>query len=293
MRTCPSLMATSLRTAGPARVLARRPPPDSLWEVARAPPQAEVPSSSGTRARKRPPLLSPSLPRSSQTAAPPRKKAVPPREPTWRSPPTPPPASASLRHATACFATPPFLLCHLTSTFFRHISVFSPVTDGGIPAGGGSLQRADLIPAADLAPGECFSVARYRLLRHTAVFFVSSGIIVFFLPHTRVSAVTDDTPRRRKRRRHHVGPAQAARRHQRTHFSVVPPPAADGATIPTASAAATLAASSPPDVTVGIAVGATAAAPEITGHSPGPKKKFRSSVDEESISRAEPMKGTS
>ena len=29
-----------------------------------------------------------------------------------------PPASASLRHATACFTTPPFLLCHLTSDFF-------------------------------------------------------------------------------------------------------------------------------------------------------------------------------
>ena len=65
---------------------------------------------------------------SSQAAAPPRK-AVPPREPTWRSPPPPPPASASLRHATACFATPPFLLGHLTSAFF------SPVTDGGAPRG--------------------------------------------------------------------------------------------------------------------------------------------------------------
>ena len=137
-------------------------------------------------ARKRPPLLSPSLPPSSQTAAPPRK-AVPPRVPTWRLPPTLPPVSASLRHATACFATPPFLLCHLTSAFFRHISVFLPVTDGGIPAGGGSLQRAELMPAADSAPGECFSVARYRLLHHhTAVSFVSSDIRVFALRVSRL-----------------------------------------------------------------------------------------------------------
>ena len=54
MRTCPSLMATSLRTAGPFGVLARRLPPASLWEVARAPQtQAEAPSSaSGRRTRK-------------------------------------------------------------------------------------------------------------------------------------------------------------------------------------------------------------------------------------------------
>ena len=32
------------------------------------------------------------------------------------------------------------------------------------------------MPAADSAPGECFSVAHYRLLHHTAVSFVSSDI---------------------------------------------------------------------------------------------------------------------
>ena len=32
------------------------------------------------------------------------------------------------------------------------------------------------MPAADSAPGECFSVARNRLLHHTAVSFVSSEI---------------------------------------------------------------------------------------------------------------------
>ena len=35
------------------------------------------------------------------------------------------------------------------------------------------------MPVADSAPGECFSVARYRLLHHTAVSFVSSDIRVF------------------------------------------------------------------------------------------------------------------
>ena len=95
-------------------------------------------------------------------------------------------------------------MCHLTSAF-------SPVTDGGAPAGGGFLKRADLMPAADCAPdvwtpvaaddgapaadsgspkgadlaltadsapGECLSVARYRLLHHTAVSFMSSDIRV-------------------------------------------------------------------------------------------------------------------
>ena len=71
-----------------------------------------------------------------------------------------------LRHAAVSFGS-------------SDISVFLPVTDGGAPAGGGSLKRADLMPAADSAPGECFSVARYRLLHHTAVSFVSSDIRVF------------------------------------------------------------------------------------------------------------------
>ena len=53
------------------------------------------------------------------------------------------------------------------------------VTDGGTPADGGSPKGGDLMPAADSAPGECFSVARYRLLHHTAVSFVSSDISVF------------------------------------------------------------------------------------------------------------------
>jgi catalase-peroxidase len=37
------------------------------------------------------------------------------------------------------------------------------VTDGGTPADGGSPKGGDLMPAADSAPGECFSVARYTL----------------------------------------------------------------------------------------------------------------------------------
>ena len=74
-------------------------------------------------------------------------------------------------------------LLHRTAVSFvlYYISVFSPVTDGGAPAGGGSLKRADLMPAADFTPDECFSVARYRLLHHTAVSFVSSDIRVCLL----------------------------------------------------------------------------------------------------------------
>ena len=53
------------------------------------------------------------------------------------------------------------------------------VTDGGTPADGGSPKGGDLMPAADSAPGERFSVARYRLLHHTAVSFVSSDVSVF------------------------------------------------------------------------------------------------------------------
>ena len=53
VRKCPSLTATSLRTAG-TLVPARRLPPASLWEVARAQTQAEAPSASRGRARKRP-----------------------------------------------------------------------------------------------------------------------------------------------------------------------------------------------------------------------------------------------
>ena len=43
----------------------------------------------------------------------------------------------------------------------------SPNTDGGAPADGGFLKGTDLMPAADSAPGECSSVARYCLLHHT------------------------------------------------------------------------------------------------------------------------------
>ena len=50
-----------------------------------------------------------------------------------------------------------------------------------------------------------------------------------------------------------------------SHFSATAPPAADHATATTASAAATLAAFSSPDVTVGIADGATADAASAAG----------------------------
>ena len=57
------------------------------------------------------------------------------------------------------------------------------VADGGAPAEGGSPKGADLALAADPAPGECLSEARYRLLHHTAVSFVSSDISVSFTRH--------------------------------------------------------------------------------------------------------------
>ena len=52
------------------------------------------------------------------------------------------------------------------------------VADGGAPAEGGSPKGADLALAADPAPGECLSEARYRLLRHAAVSFGSDISVV-------------------------------------------------------------------------------------------------------------------
>ena len=46
------------------------------------------------------------------------------RELTWRSPPIPPQASASPRHATACFATSPFLFGHLTAAFLHTTNAY-------------------------------------------------------------------------------------------------------------------------------------------------------------------------
>ena len=66
------------------------------------------------------------------------------------------------------------------------------VTDGGTPADGGSPKGGDLVPAADSAPGECFSEARYHRLHHTAVSFVSSDIRVFNLKE--VLATTHPSP---------------------------------------------------------------------------------------------------
>ena len=47
------------------------------------------------------------------------------------------------------------------------------VADGGSPAEGGSPTGTGLALAADPAPGECLSEARYHLLHRTAVSFVS------------------------------------------------------------------------------------------------------------------------
>ena len=46
--------------------------------------------------------------------------------------PNPPPASASLCHAAACFTTPPFLLCHLTSGPRRGVPPKQSVSGGTV-----------------------------------------------------------------------------------------------------------------------------------------------------------------
>ena len=72
------------------------------------------------------------------------------------------------------------------------------VADGGAPAEGGSSNGADLALAADPAPGECLSEARYRLLRHAAVarrrFFGSSDISVFSPPMAHPGGVKGAVP---------------------------------------------------------------------------------------------------
>ena len=55
------------------------------------------------------------------------------------------------------------------------------VSDGGAPAEGGSRKGTDLTLAADPAPSDCLSKARYRLLRHAAVSFGSSDVSIFFV----------------------------------------------------------------------------------------------------------------
>ena len=50
------------------------------------------------------------------------------------------------------------------------------VADGGSPAEGGSPTGTGLALAADPAPGDCLSEARYHLFHRTAVSFVSSDI---------------------------------------------------------------------------------------------------------------------
>ena len=113
-------MATPLRTAGPLRVLACRPPPAPLWAL-------------GGRA--------------STDAS----------------------GSALRLREEGAEATTPALLTEPAAV----------VADGGAPAEGDSPKGADLALAADSSLGECLSEARYRLLHHTAVSFVSSDISVF------------------------------------------------------------------------------------------------------------------
>ena len=74
-------------------------------------------------------------------------------------------------------AAPPSHRADVKATNPAHAELAAVVADGGAPADGGSLKGADPALAANSAPGECLSVARYRLLHHTAVSFVASEII--------------------------------------------------------------------------------------------------------------------
>ena len=114
-------MVSPLRTAGPLRALACRPPPAPLWAL-------------GGRA--------------STDAS----------------------GSALRLREEGAEATTPALT-----------EPAAVVADGGAPAEGGSPKGSDLALAADPTPGECLSEARYRLLHHTAVSFVSSDIRVFLI----------------------------------------------------------------------------------------------------------------
>ena len=129
--------------------------------------------------------------------------------------------------STACLATPLFLLGHLTSAFFTRHRRRRP-RGRWFPKEGRPGARADS------APGERFSVARCRLLHHTAVSFASSDIRDFRTdatppavaddPHTSAHSHADDgdavaarsargaaipPP---KKRRSSCGPAHEARR---------------------------------------------------------------------------------
>ena len=96
---------------------------------------------------------------------------------------SPPPAADSLPGGRACADASGSALrlrevgAEATNPALTELAAVA--ADGGAPADGGSPKGADLALAADSAPGECLSVACYRLLHHTAVSFVSSDIRVF------------------------------------------------------------------------------------------------------------------
>ena len=66
----------------------------------------------------------------------------------------------------------------MEATTLAPSALVAVTTDGPSSAEGGSPKGGDRALVADPAPGECLSEARYRLLHHTAVSFVSSGISV-------------------------------------------------------------------------------------------------------------------
>ena len=117
-------MVAPLRTAGPFRVPARRPPPTSLWGVVRAQTQAEAPSASGPGRPLREEGAEATTPALTEMAAvvtdggTPADGGSPKGGDLMPAADSAPGECFSVEHATACFTTPPFLLCHLTSEFF-------------------------------------------------------------------------------------------------------------------------------------------------------------------------------
>ena len=102
--------------------------------------------------------------------------------------PTSPPASASLCHAAACFATPPFLLCHLTSDVADDATVTAASAAGTLATPPSSDVNVD---ADEDATASAASAAAVR--------DASAGTTDGAADDTQASTVTDGTIRRRGR----------------------------------------------------------------------------------------------
>ena len=99
------------------------------------------------------------------------------RAQAWRTLPSP--------HRTAQFLPSSVIFTEPCSFFLLNpalTELAAVATDDGAPVDDGSPKGAVLALTADSVPGECFPVARYRFLHHTAVSFVSSDISFFGTP---------------------------------------------------------------------------------------------------------------